>query len=124
MKYVEVKNSIVVSGPWSADILPDLTGSGVTPVDITGIIPEPKEAWVFNGVDFVEATAPEVKMSADDLRKIRDDLLNDSDWKVINGSPLTVEKIEEWKTYRQELRDMPNGYIPIAIPVFPTMPSK
>jgi hypothetical protein len=39
---------------------------------------------------------------------IRDQKLLDSDWTQLNDSPLTEEKKEEWRVYRQELRDLPD----------------
>ena len=41
------------------------------------------------------------------LRLQRDSLLRQSDWTQFNDSPLTDAKKDEWKTYRQALRDIP-----------------
>ena len=41
------------------------------------------------------------------LRKKRDQLLLESDIKVLPDSPMTDSKRDEWKTYRQALRDLP-----------------
>ena len=41
------------------------------------------------------------------LRKKRDQLLAESDVKVLPDSPMTDAKRNEWKTYRQALRDLP-----------------
>ena len=41
------------------------------------------------------------------LRKKRDQLLIESDIKVLPDSPMTDSKRNEWKTYRQALRDLP-----------------
>ena len=41
------------------------------------------------------------------LRKKRDQLLLESDIKALPDSPKTDSKREEWKTYRQALRDLP-----------------
>ena len=43
------------------------------------------------------------------LRKKRDQLLVESDVKVLPDSPMTDSKRNEWKTYRQALRDLPDG---------------
>lgn len=54
-----------------------------------------------------------------ELRRKRNMLLFNSDWIVsIPDSPLSVEKIEEWKVYRQALRDLPAS----ETPVWPTPP--
>ena len=47
------------------------------------------------------------------IRIDRDKLLTESDWTVMDGSPLSTAKKNEWKTYRQELRDMPSGTVPV-----------
>ena len=31
----------------------------------------------------------------------------------MDGSPLNTSKKDEWKTYRQSLRDMPEGTVPV-----------
>ena len=41
------------------------------------------------------------------LRVKRDKLLAESDVKVLPDSPMTDSKRNEWKTYRQTLRDLP-----------------
>jgi hypothetical protein len=59
------------------------------------------------------------------IRLQRNELLNQSDWTQINDSPLSDSKKQEWATYRQLLRDLPNTYQSvnnIADVIFPTMP--
>jgi Phage tail assembly chaperone protein len=34
-------------------------------------------------------------------------LLSESDWTLLNDSPLSIEKKTEWAIYRQALRDLP-----------------
>ena len=46
------------------------------------------------------------------LRKKRDQLLAESDIKVLPDSPMTDSKRNEWKTYRQALRDLPASSTP------------
>ena len=46
------------------------------------------------------------------LRKKRDQLLAESDIKVLPDSPMTDSKRNEWKTYRQALRDLPANSTP------------
>ena len=41
------------------------------------------------------------------LRTIRNTKLKESDWSQMPDSPLSDAKKEEWKTYRQALRDIP-----------------
>ena len=40
------------------------------------------------------------------LRNLRNELLNESDWIVIKSLEAGVAVPDEWKTYRQELRDL------------------
>lgn len=50
-------------------------------------------------------------MSYEDIiRMIRNGLLTDSDWTQISDAPLTAEKREEWKLWRQYLRDLPTEF--------------
>ena len=68
------------------------------------------------------STQPEVDTSWDDLREQRNARLAASDWKILPGGPYE-SKIEEWKTYRQQLRDLPaNTSDPKKI-TWPTRPS-
>lgn len=52
------------------------------------------------------------------VRSKRDSLLKESDWVVLPYSPITGTKLEEWITYRQQLRDVTNS----KPYVFPTQP--
>lgn len=40
------------------------------------------------------------------LRKVRNQLLAECDWTLLPSSPLSTEKQNEWKVYRQALRDI------------------
>lgn len=44
----------------------------------------------------------------DTIRTIRNQRLIECDWTQANDSPLSDEKKEEWRIYRQALRDLPN----------------
>ena len=61
------------------------------------------------------------------LRSLRDQKLRMSDWTQFNDSPLTDAKKEEWKTYRQALRDItssqPTPNIELSNITWPTEPS-
>ena len=46
------------------------------------------------------------------LRKKRDQLLAETDVKVLPDSPMTDSKRTEWNTYRQALRDLPANSTP------------
>jgi len=52
-----------------------------------------------------------------ELRRERDELLNDTDWWVLRGSITEAQT-----TYRQELRDLPAATADPANPTWPTNP--
>lgn len=57
------------------------------------------------------------------LRRKRDILLQKCDWAVsVSDSPLTQEKIDEWKVYRQALRDLPSTTEDLGNPNWPSVP--
>ena len=56
------------------------------------------------------------------LRDKRDARLQASDWKVTPGSPYE-SKLDEWKTYRQQLRDLPANTSDPQNITWPTRPS-
>ena len=55
------------------------------------------------------------------LRKERQALLADSDWRLLEDSGVTNK--EEWKTYRQALRDLPANTTDPTNVTWPTKPS-
>lgn len=61
------------------------------------------------------------RVSLDKLRKLRDAKLSESDWRV-SVSDYPHSDSAAWITYRQELRDLPEGYTPTENPVWPTEP--
>ena len=80
------------------DVGPRATGG--THVELTQ---EEKEAKV------VEWNAYGAKQAGKILERVRlkrNDLLSQCDWTVAADSQLSVSKQNEWKTYRQELRDI------------------
>ena len=63
------------------------------------------------------------------LRIHRDNLLKETDWVVTKASETEVAETTAWKTYRQELRDLPSSATPeidgmfIKNVTWPTKPS-
>ena len=45
-----------------------------------------------------------------EIRKIRDNIFNKTDWKIIKASEQGEELSEEFKTWRQNLRNIPQDY--------------
>ena len=56
------------------------------------------------------------------VRIQRDSLLKASDWTQIADASLGAHTVEEWATYRQELRDLPSKYSKVSETVFPDDP--
>jgi hypothetical protein len=54
------------------------------------------------------------------IRVARNEILKECDWTVLPDSPVSAS-IEEWKTYRQQLRDVTSQSNPFEI-VWPTQP--
>ena len=95
---VSVRDGVVqdANGNWvenyvARDMFSDTTEDGVTTTKA-----EHEAAYQAN----LDAAVAETN------RKIRNDLLTDSDWTQMNDSPLTNEAKTAWATYRQELRDI------------------
>jgi hypothetical protein len=57
------------------------------------------------------------------LRRRRQVDLSSSDWTQMPDAPLTDEKKQEWATYRQQLRDLPENTTDPSNPTWPTQPS-
>ena len=58
------------------------------------------------------------------LRGKRDELLAKSDWTQTSDSPLSDEQKAEWRTYRQQLRDLPEKYDHPVWCKYPDMPKE
>lgn len=46
-------------------------------------------------------------LQSEAIRAQRDQLLAECDWTQLSDIPLDADKVQEWKTYRQALRDLP-----------------
>lgn len=55
-------------------------------------------------------------------RKIRNMLLQQSDWTQLEDAPLTEEKKQAWKVYRQQLRDVPETFVEGQEVLWPEIP--
>mgnify|MGYP003110548277 FL=1 len=69
-------------------------------------------------------TDSETKLSM--LRKLRNELLQESDWVVIKAQETSTSIPSDWTTYRQKLRDITKTYQSIHDKdfVFPTKPTE
>ena len=57
-----------------------------------------------------------------EVREKRGQMLKDSDHKMLSDYSITAEKKEEWETYRQALRDIPQDYDSPDEVVYPDKP--
>ena len=73
--------------------------------------------------DLYTAYITPTPFSAETLRGQRASLLKDSDWTVLADSPLNESKKDEWKIYRQQLRDVTNGIATEAKALAVTFPT-
>ena len=72
-------------------------------------------------------TAPSNSVLYANLRSTRDKLLLDSDWTqvgdLVSSGAMTSDKLTEWKTYRQALRDLPANTSDPSDVTWPTKPT-
>ena len=77
---------------------------------------------VWSQADATESEITErINQKWEAIRDNRNTLLKDSDWTVLVDSPLSGSVLENWKTYRQELRDVTSQENPSNI-VWPNQP--
>ncbi|MEL4429504.1 tail fiber assembly protein [Shewanella mangrovisoli] len=58
-----------------------------------------------------------------ELKLTRNRLLRETDWAMTVDAPLSAEKVEEFKAYRQALRDIPQTYSDPDAVVWPEKPT-
>ena len=56
------------------------------------------------------------------FRSERTRRLSECDWVLVSDVPLSQEKIDEWKVYRQALRDLPSTTEDFENPTWPSVP--
>ena len=64
----------------------------------------------------------EAKMMWKKIRKERNQLLGESDYLILADAPIDETQKQEWATYRQALRDIPQDYDNPDEVVYPTKP--
>lgn len=57
------------------------------------------------------------------IRKKRNKMLQECDWTQVSDAPLTQQKKDEWVTYRQELRNIPESFANPSEVIWPTPPT-
>ena len=73
----------------------------------------------------LEAEKPVIKniLGFQQLRYQRDKKLAETDWVVTKANETGIAESDEWKTYRQALRDLPSNTTDPFNPTWPTKPS-
>ena len=73
----------------------------------------------------LEAEKPAIKniLGFQQLRYNRDKKLAETDWVVTKANETGIAESDEWKTYRQALRDFPSNTTDPFKPTWPTKPS-
>tara|TARA_R100000231_G_scaffold139464_1_gene120789 strand:+ start:697 stop:978 length:282 start_codon:yes stop_codon:yes gene_type:complete len=89
---------------------------------VNGVLVEMTDAEIaqFNAEQHTETELKNEKWAS--IRRKRNQLLSESDWIVTKASETGVAVSDEWKTYRQALRDVPTQSDPDNI-TWPTKPS-
>ena len=74
------------------------------------VIPYPQ-----NLIDHIDLT---------ELREARNDMLSSSDWTQLSDTNLSDDQKDEWKSYRQSLRDITDTYKNLTEVVWPISPNE
>ncbi len=59
-----------------------------------------------------------------EIRAKRNFLLHESDWTQLSDATLTQAQKDEWKIYRQKLKNIPQDFIATGEIVYPTKPNE
>ena len=79
------------------------------------------EDGITTAMKFNKKTNSFITMTMNEIRNIRQALLNESDWRATVDYP-GADK-DDWLEYRQKLRDLPQDYPDIIGLTFPSEPS-
>ena len=109
---MNILKALEVKYPAAGFVLVGDTYSGLRAIKDNGSgseMPDPDN--MITEEEYNEAIA-EYKIVAgwEDIRNKRNQLLKDSDYKMFPDITITAEKKEEWTTYRQALRDIPQTF--------------
>jgi len=70
----------------------------------------------------LDAQAEAADLNMGNIRSQRNSMLRGSDWTQIGDAVLGDHTAEDWATYRQSLRDLPQTYTRVSEVVWPTAP--
>jgi len=85
---------------------------------------ENSQQWQQVSIEFANAETPLTLTNEEKLniiRQNRNQLLYECDWTQLADCPLSVAKIAEWASYRQQLRDFP-AVVDLENIIYPTNP--
>lgn len=105
----KVANIIVADQEFANSIAPDW----LAVVDVAGF-PNAKIGDSWDGSQFTPEP-PNYELQWKNVRAMRDQKLQESDWTQLPDVPLTSEQRAEWVTYRQALRDVTDQADPFSI---------
>lgn len=106
-------------GDWS---YPEVCVHMVIPDDmdteVIRAVPPSAMGYGWSAGPFVFEVDPEKYLAKEErlwatLRAKRNELLAESDWTQVADAPLSVEKKEAWRAYRQALRDLPRQVVDV-----------
>ena len=70
----------------------------------------------------IDAQAEAYDLNLNEVRSQRNSMLSSSDWTQIGDATLGDHTAEEWRTYRQALKDIPQNYTRVSEIVWPNDP--
>jgi len=73
-------------------------------------------------LDELEAQAEAADLDMSMVRGQRDGLLRSTDWTQLGDATLGDHTAEEWRTYRQALKDIPQNHTRVSTVVWPETP--
>jgi len=94
----------------------DLQGQAIDGCFVIEGVADPRYHKIENGQVVQKSAEPSLSneelqsLCMKKLKRVRSELLLESDWTQITDVPLTSTKKSEWSTYRQQLRDLPSNY--------------
>ena len=116
----QVNEPNIIIHKYSFEYLPDMSSAGLLTMTVVDNIateityvakPKSIRDWVFVNDNWVDNSTLIFKFT--ELRIKRNNELLISDWTQSPDSPLSNGKKEEWRIWRQEMRDVVNTLIPV-----------
>ena len=112
---------------WECTNTPSAEVIAAYPTGTTSVTKRPSEDYDYISGSWVKNTTREQARLFSQLRINRNSLLADSDWTqvgdLVSSGAMTSDKLTEWKTYRQALRDLPANTSDPSDVTWPTKPT-